>query len=104
MIQCRKCGQWFAPTITLTDLCPACLLTPITVSAGTISLLSPHDKLLALGWKKMVGTKLAIYYNKEDIALIIWKIDKAFAVFGYGNCSIDLHLAKILVEYLEKLK
>ena len=81
MIQCRKCGQWFEPK-ALTDLCHACQPT-ITVSAGTTPSLTPHDKLLALGWKKIDGLQYKKIleqdsYHKVYEIININKKDKTF--------------------------
>ena len=120
MIQCKKCGQWFfEPTVFLTNLCHACQPT-ITVSAGTTPLLTPHDKLLALGWEKTYDDLQYQKILKQDNYQRIYEIininkkDKTFSGtwnndnyfnqnYTSSSLSFDLELAKILVEYLEWL-
>jgi len=110
MVQCRKCGKWFEPTTALTNLCHACQPT-ITVSAGTTPLLTPHDKLLALGWEFEDYDEQAFkHYSKYPCVISIDLVNKRY-IMGYDKitpdmvdlCFVDLQLAKILVEYLEEL-
>lgn len=74
MIQCKKCGKWFEPTTVLTDLCHACQPT-ITVSADTTPSLTPHDKLLALGWKKIDELKYEKILKQDNYQKIFMTID-----------------------------
>jgi hypothetical protein len=117
MIQCKKCGEWFEPyNFNLSGLCSDCQFTS-TVSANTIT---PHDKLLALGWKAtndLHYEKILKQDNYQKIFMTI-DIDKKNKTFSgtwnhdnYFNQSytthgltFDLPLAKILVEYLEELE
>lgn len=115
MIQCKKCGKWFEP-FNLSGLCSDCQLTP-TVSANTIT---PHDKLLALGWKKtddLQYQKILKQDNYQKVYEIIhinkknktfsgtWIHDNYFnRSYTQHSLDIDLELAKILVEYLEDLE
>lgn len=88
-----------------------------TVSANTIT---PHDKLLALGWRKTDDLRYEKILKQDNYQTIFMTIDidkkdKTFSRtwnnYDYFNESytthrltFDLELTKILVEYLEELK
>ncbi|MGD9679514.1 MAG: hypothetical protein AB7V16_14355 [Vulcanibacillus sp.] len=81
--------------------------------------MTPHDKLLALGWKKIDGLQYQkileqnnyqkvyeiIHINKEDkIFCGTWNnVDYFNSSHTICGLTFDLPLAKILVEYLEEL-
>ena len=118
MTKCIYCGKSPLLTGDFNSICSECRSTP-TVSTNTITI-TPHDKLLALGWKKIDELKYEkiLKQNNYQKIFVTINLDKKTKTFigtwnnydyfneNYASSSLsfDLELAKILVEYLEKIE